>query len=209
MILNRAWAVMLAGLLASALAGCAPEDAPGAPADPAAAMSPSNAAATGPTSGSGTSPGAAPESPVLRPDGYDTIRIGAAPAQAEGYALSDDGSYEDVCRIYASDRLPNAYAIVEEGRIMRFTVFDRPGTDAGPIRTDRGIGPGSTEAEVRAAYSPLREQPHHYVEAPAKDMFFGGSEQEPGLRFEVGSDGRVTNLHAGLEPVLSYVEGCS
>lgn len=154
-------------------------------------------------------PASAPAEPVLTAAGYDTIRIGAPPSAAEGYALTDDGSYQDSCRIYASERLPNTYAIVEDGRVMRLTAFHREGSDSSPVRTERGIGPGSTEAEVRAAYAPLREQPHHYVGPPAKDLFFGGSESEPGLRFEIGDDGRVTALHAGLDPVLGYVEGCS
>ena len=150
-----------------------------------------------------------PAEPVLTAVGYDTIRIGAPPSAAEGYDLADDGSYQDSCRIYASERLPNTYAIVEDGRVMRLTAFQREGSGASPVRTEGGIGPGSTEAEVRAAYAPLREQPHHYVAPPAKDLFFGGSETEPGLRFEIGDDGRVTAVHAGLEPVLGYVEGCS
>jgi hypothetical protein len=153
--------------------------------------------------------GPAPAAPVLQPAGYDTIRIGAPPSEGDGYALTDDGSYEDSCRIFSSDRLANFYAIVEDGRVMRLTAFHRPETGASPVRTDRGIGAGSTEAEVRAAYSPLREQAHHYVEAPAKDLFFGGTETEPGLRFEIGLDGKVSALHAGLMPVLAYVEGCS
>jgi len=198
----------IAGALALSLVACgesspderAPANEP-APSSAAEVMEPANAM-------TGVS-GPAPAAPALQPVGYDTIRIGDPPSAAQGYALSDDGSYEDSCRIYSSDRLDNFYAIVEDRRIMRLTVFHRPGTGGEAIRTDRGVGPGSTEAEVRAAYSPLREQPHHYVEAPAKDLFFGGSQQAPGLRFEMGADGRVSHLHAGLEPVLSYVEACS
>ncbi len=152
---------------------------------------------------------ARPFAPALTAAGYDGIRIGTTPADARGYGLIDDGSYEDSCRIFTSPRLNHVYAIVENGRIMRLTAFHRPGSGSATIRTDRGIGVGATEAEVRAAYTPLREQPHHYVEAPAKDLFFGGSEREPGLRFEMGNDGRVTAIHAGLMPVLGYVESCS
>jgi hypothetical protein len=199
---------IVAGMLGLALAGCGGADSSDA-ATPVARPPQGSNAAVAPAGDSGAAADSATAMPALGPAGYDTIRIGAPPSEAEGYALADDGSYQDACRIYTSDRLPNAYAIVEDGRVMRLSVFHLRGTDAEPIRTDRGIAPGSTEAAVRAAYSPLREQPHHYVGPPAKDLFFGGSEREPGLRFEIGEDGRVTYLHAGLEPVLSYVEACS
>jgi hypothetical protein len=198
----------LAGALALSLVACR-ESAPDVPAPASESAPPATAEVPEPANSVPGDSGSAPAALVLQAAGYDTIRIGDPPSAAQGYALTDDGSYEDSCRIYSSDRLDNLYAIVEDGRIMRLTVFHRPGTGGEAIRTDRGVGPGSTEAEVRAAYSPLREQPHHYVEAPAKDLFFGGSEQAPSLRFEIGADGRVSHLHAGLEPVLSYVEACS
>jgi hypothetical protein len=193
--------------IALLVAGCGTPAAPdnGGQSANSTVSEPSNAqaAATAPA------PAPAPAVPVLTAGGYDTIRIGARPAEAEGYELADDGSYEESCRIYTSPRLPSSYAIVEDGRIMRLTGFQERESGPSPLRTDRGIGVGSTEAEVRAAYTPLQEQPHHYVEAPAKDLFFGGTEREPGLRFEIGADGRVTNVHAGLMPVLGYVEACS
>ena len=199
---------VMAWVLGLSLAACG-ESAPGGPVAVNAPATSSTADVVEPENAMIADSAPVPAANVLRPIGYDTIRIGEPPSAADGYALADDGSYEDSCRIYSSDRLANVYAIVEDGRIMRLTAFHRSGTGAEAIRTDRGIGPGSTEAEVRAAYSPLREQPHHYVEAPAKDLFFGGTETEPGLRFEIDAEGRVSNLHAGLEPVLSYVEGCS
>lgn len=197
-----------AALVALALAGCDGGDGQEASAPPMVDQAPSNAAASG-VEANAAGPQAAPDNPVLTADGFDTIRIGAPPAAAQGYDLTDDGSYQDVCRIYTSDRLRGVYAIVENGRVMRLTAFHREGTPAPALRTDRGITVGSTEADVRSAYSPLREEPHKYVEAPAKDLFFGGTAEAPGLRFEIGAEGRVTALHAGLMPTLGYVEGCS
>ena len=197
----------IAWALALSLVACGEAPDVRAPANESAP--PSTGTAADPANAVTADRGPTPAAPVLQAAGYDTIRIGDPPSAADGYALTDDGSYEDSCRIYSSDRLANFYAIVEDGRVMRLTAFHRPGTGGETIRTDRGIGPGSTEAEVRAAFSPLREQPHHYVEAPAKDLFFGGTETEPGLRFEIGADGKVSALHAGLMPVLAYVEGCS
>ena len=146
--------------------------------------------------------------PVLTAFGYDTIRLGASPAEPSEYALADDGSYQDRCRIFLTDRVPGLAVMVENGKITRLSASARA-AGASKVRTDRGIGVGSMEAEVRAAYAPLREEPHKYVAAPAKDLFFGGSEDVPGLRFEIGPDGRVIEVHAGRMPALGYVEGCS
>ena len=147
--------------------------------------------------------------PTLTASGYDTIRIGASPADATGYALAEEEGYDGDCRIFTSQRLPSVYFIVERGRVMRLTAHAEGGAAASTLRTDRGIGVGSTEAEVRAAYSPLREEPHEYLSPLGKNLYFGGSETEPGLRFEMGDDNRVSHVHAGLEPVLTYSEGCS
>jgi hypothetical protein len=196
----------IAAILLLALAGCGGVDRAPQGSGPAGTAA-TNAAAPPAARDKAAAPAAS--GPYLRADGYDTIRIGAPPAAAAGYALADDGSYDDVCRIYSSPRLPGVYLIVENGLVMRITAHADPGETPATLRTDRGIGVGSTEAEVRAAYAPLREQPHHYVAAPAKDLFFGGEGASPGLRFEMGEDGRVSALHAGRPPVLEYAEACS
>jgi hypothetical protein len=151
---------------------------------------------------------ASPEGPVLSPRGYDAIRIGAKPGAIAGYALASPDNAGDECRIFRSDRAPGLLVMAEKGVITRLSAYG--GQDgAAAIRTDRGIHVGSTEAEVRAAYAPLAESPHKYEGPPAKDLVWGGQGAAPGLRFEIGGDGRVSRLHAGAAPALQYVEGCS
>ena len=126
---------------------------------------------------------AASEAQVLTSQGYDTIRIGAKPGEV-GHGLKDDGNYQDVCRIWLSDQLPGLAVLVEDGLIRRVTLYTGP-RGPSPIRTERGIGVGSTEAEVRAAYSPLGEEAHKYSEAPAKNLYWGEEGVPQALRFEI------------------------
>jgi hypothetical protein len=54
----------------------------------------------------------------------------------------------------------------------------------------------------------LREEPHEYVETPAKYLTApNAAGGDPALRFEFGREGKVN--HVGLMPVLAYVEGCA
>lgn len=105
----------------------------------------------------------------------------------------------------SSPDFPGVYAIVEEGEVRRITVGRQS-----KVRLPEGIGTGASEAEVRAAYAGFREEPHKYVESPAKYLTApnapGG---DPALRFEIGRDGKVSLPHVGTMPILGYVEGCT
>ena len=63
---------------------------------------------------------------------------------------------------------------------------------------------------ARAAFPGLLEDPHKYVEAPAKYLTSPEAESgKPAVRFETSADGRVSLIHVGTIPVLYYVEGCA
>ena len=109
------------------------------------------------------------------------------------------------CRTVSSPDFPGVYAIVEEGMVRRITIGERS-----TLKLVEGIGTGASEAEVRAAFPSFREEPHKYVEPPGKYLTSpGATGGDPALRFEIGRDGKVSLVHAGMMPVLGYVEGCA
>jgi hypothetical protein len=78
------------------------------------------------------------------------------------------------------------------------------------VKLAEGMGVGATEAEVRAAFPGFREEPHKYVEPPAKYLTAPDAEKgAPALRFEIGAGRKVSLIHVGIMPVLGYVEGCA
>lgn len=108
----------------------------------------------------------------------------------------------DTCLIYTAPGQPGVYAIVEGDVLRRVTV-----TRDSPVRLVEGIGVGSAEAAVRAAFPSFTSEPHRYVGPPAKYLTQPGN--APRLRFEIGEDGTVTAIHVGMPPQLRYVEGCA
>jgi hypothetical protein len=186
------------------LAACSPEPA-GAPEDasgtatvrtPPASASPSPA----PTPPADTPPAAN----VLTLEGLGMLKIGQAVPAGSGWA-ERGAQISDECRTVSSPAFPGVYAIVEGGKLRRVTVGERS-----DVKLAEGIGAGATEAQVRAAFPGFREEPHEYVEPPAKYLTApNAAGGDPALRFEIGADARVSLIHVGTMPVLGYVEGCA
>jgi hypothetical protein len=94
--------------------------------------------------------------------------------------------------------------MIEGGRVARVTA-----RSAEAAETDRGLTVGATAAQVRQTYgSALQVEPHKYVDAPAEYLTAWASPGQRGVRYVVGQDGRVEEIHAG-GPAIQYVEGCS
>lgn len=141
--------------------------------------------------------------PTLTIAGLGDLRIGqAVPA---GSSWSEKGAQaSDVCRVLSSPDYPDTYAIVEEGEVRRISI-----SKGSKVRLAEGIGPGATEAAVKKHF-PYPATPHKYVDAPGKYLTApDAADGTPALRFEIGSDGTVSQIHAGTMPVLGYVEACS
>jgi hypothetical protein len=88
-----------------------------------------------------------------------------------------------------------------DGRVARVDV-----TASGP-RTSTGVGVGSTEAEVQAAYpGGVAVTPHKYT-GPAGHYLTIEPRSGAALIFETDGS-RVTRYRAGNLPPVAYVEGC-
>lgn len=93
--------------------------------------------------------------------------------------------------------------MTENRAVTRITV-----REAGTVRTVSGVGVGDTAADLARVYGwSLRKEPHAYEDAPAAYFNVWFPKLKRGMRFESGTDGRVTAIHAGTE-AIRYVEGC-
>ncbi len=90
--------------------------------------------------------------------------------------------------------------------------IDVDGTDPSrpppDVVTERGIGIGATEDEVRQAYPDAEVEPHPYTEGPGSHYFkVVAPDGITGLVFET-YDGRVNTFHGGLKEAIEFIEGC-
>lgn len=192
--------VLLAVPLILFAAGCSQEATPPEAQQAASEAAPASSASPAPTSG--PAPTSAPAAgPDLALEGFAGLAIGAPVPAGSDFALRG-AQASDTCLIYTSAEYPGLYAIVEDGNVRRITV-----ARDSRVRLVEGIGVGSTEQDVLAAFPGFVSSPHKYVEAPAKYLQQPGN--DPRLRFEIGENGRVTAMHVGTRPQLEYVEGCA
>lgn len=186
-------------LLVTAACSQEPADSPDSPLEIAQERTPPAA-----PSSTASPPAEAPAVQKLTLDGLGALKIGQPVPAGSGWA-EHGAQASDTCRTISSPDHPGVYAIVEGGKVRRVTLGERS-----TVKLAEGIGVGSTEAEVRAAFPGFRQAPHEYVDPPAKYLTAPSAEAgDPALRFEIGADGQVSLVHVGTMPVLGYVEGCA
>lgn len=191
-------ALVGASLAVLLLAGCGSE--------PAAERAELEAAAPAATEGPATAEPATPTPAVataqtLTLEGYGGLAIGKPVPTGSPWAPRG-AQIPGGCTTISAPDWPGAYAIVEEGVVRRITV-----SDESKAKLIEGIGPGSTEAQVRKAFPSFVAEPHKYVDAPAKYLTQPGN--DPRLLFEIDDKGKVSLMHIGVMPTLAYVEGCA
>lgn len=141
---------------------------------------------------------------VLTIEGLGDLKIGEPVPRGSSWS-EHSAQIPGPCRTVSTPDFPGTYAIIEEGRVRRITLGERS-----KVTLVEGIGAGSDEAEVLAAFPGFREEPHKYMVKPAKYLTApNASGRDPALRFEISRDGKVSLMHLGTMPTLGYVEGCA
>jgi hypothetical protein len=152
---------------------------------------------------------------TLTPTGLGKVEIGMTVAQAEaalgtklrvdrledepgacGYARRADG--ED----------PGISYMVDGDVINRIDVDGNdPAVPPPDVTTEKGIGIGATEDQIRHAYGKAAiESPHPYTAGP-DSHYFKVTKGENALLFET-YNGKVNTFRAGLSEAIDYIEGC-
>lgn len=147
---------------------------------------------------------------ALTPQGWGAIQIGMREPEAlkRVPGLKGDPPPHDedwiACHQLRVDGQPDLYVMVEEEDLTRVTI-----SGASKLKTDKGLGIGATEAEVKAAYGEsLKVEPHKYEGPAAKYLTSWNPAMQRGVRYETNDKGVVTAIHAGMGSI-ELVEGCS
>lgn len=151
--------------------------------------------------------GAAPPAPVsatpvLSTQGYGPVRFGAKLSDVEkilGEQGKPPGARDPACSTVRFDKLSGVRFMVEDG------VVTRADADAGTLN-ELGIAVGETLEQARKKYPAIVIGPHKYV-PEGHYLTVRGTDAKSAIVME--EDGqRITGIRAGLEPAVSYVEGC-
>jgi len=140
---------------------------------------------------------------ILSEKGYGPLHTGMSKSDLKRRvgAIVEEGRVGACEQIDLVDH-PGVVVMFEQGKLARVTVHD------GDAKTDKGVGLGSDEAAVRAAYAPLQVEPHAYSDAPAAYLTYWRVPARQGVRFETDQARKVSAIHVGGD-AIRLVEGCS
>lgn len=162
---------------------------------------------------------AKPAASVLTPEGFGPLRIGMTLAEvttalgADADPQAVGGPDPEQCDQFRPARAPQGVLVMmENGRLTRISLMR-----SSPVRTDRGVGLGSTAAAVEAAYAgAVVASPHKYRDTPSRYLTHWSRKAQPGdqtaptdrgIVFEIDDKDVADLIHAG-GPSIQYVEGC-
>ncbi|HLZ76219.1 hypothetical protein [Phenylobacterium sp.] len=146
--------------------------------------------------------------PPLTAQGWGKLRVGMRERDAVRLfhlrVPRGPGPDSFECR---QDELPSQeglYVMAERGIVTRITI-EAPSR----LVTDRGLGIGASEAEVRRAYGPrLKVETTPYEEEPAHEMIWWTAHGKRGVRYDSNIAGAVEAIYVGSRSI-TLIEGCS
>jgi hypothetical protein len=199
----------------AACAGGGDETSSASAADSAASAAGPNTSSGGDTSAQGRDSAAATTG-RLTAEGWGPLRIGMTRAQVVAAAGPDanpsavGGPDPESCDQFRPRSAPQGLLVMVERDTLTRISLSRNAA----VMTDAGFSVGDTAPAVQRHYARTADvTPHKYLSAPAKyiTVWTRGRPPAPsarGIVYEIGSDDRVSHVHAG-GPSIQYVEGCS
>jgi hypothetical protein len=142
--------------------------------------------------------------------GYGPARLGMTvdeAAQALGVDLIavDPVIFDDSACLYLTPKpdIAGLLIMVSDGIVVRFDV-----SNGGSIKTRSGLGIGDPEEKVMSVLGPaVAVQPHFYGGLPDHYLTMWSTDHKSAVRFETDK-GKVALFYAGLDPQVTFVEGC-
>lgn len=199
---------VLPSLLVLALAACnntGPADQSAVATPPATAPAPVEPAPVEPAP---VEPAPEPGAGLARFDGYGDMRFGMTEAEARAAWGGDlDGDAGEGCHYLSPvwEKAPSYFAFMFDGG--KFVRYD--------VGNDKEVAPGGgrrgMDAEqIRTLYAGrVEETPHKYVDGGHYLKIAAADGGDGKLVFETDATGKVGEWHAGVEPQVDYIEGCS
>jgi hypothetical protein len=147
----------------------------------------------------------------MHPDHAGAVRFGMSAADAIR-ALGDGATAFPTtgCSYWRPANAPRGVSfMIEDGTVVRADV-DSGGVGGGGTKTAEGIGIGSTEDAIRAAYGQhITIQLHKYQWEAGWRYFIYLPPQDSANAIVFETDGKtVQNYRAGRRPQVQYVERC-
>jgi hypothetical protein len=145
---------------------------------------------------------AKPKNLMLSAGAVGPVTFGIPLAEVEaslGQAMRLDEADNPECSFVSFKALPKVRFMVEKGLITRADVDQE-------IANTHGIRVGDTVDQFRQKLPDAKAEPHEYVKGGHKFTVPGAGKTAVVME----SDGKIiTSVRAGLEPSVSYSEGCS
>lgn len=138
---------------------------------------------------------------MLSPQGYGPVKFGASLKNVEA-AVGQSATPKDRelgCAFVTLRKFPSLKFMVEDGVITRADALRT-------VKNTAGIRLGMSLAEVKRRHPNVRVEPHHYTD-DGHYLILSTSDEHAAIVLEEAA-GRVTDLRAGLQPSVGYVEGC-
>jgi hypothetical protein len=147
---------------------------------------------------------AAPRSaPPLTPYGWGAIRIGMPEAEAKRRFGMVSTAADGDCHQIEFPAHPDLTGMARGGRVARLDIGGES-----RLRTDRGLGIGSTELQVRRAYGPrLEVTPDDYQDRPAHYLTYWERPGVRGVMYVTDPKGVVIAVYVGDE-TIGWTDGC-